>query len=70
MKMKKAEALRILIRYAASASRGAGTGIGAGIPEEDERKKIRDAVLWAWKIAYGYEASDSDLMNLGLPVKS
>jgi hypothetical protein len=59
------EAVRILIKHAARDVAGQGCGLRNELSEQD-RTKVREAVCKLYRSVYGFDASFSDLRNLGL----
>jgi hypothetical protein len=62
--MKLKDAIKVLIKHAGRDAGGTGTGIRSA-PTPDEMRELTAAVRVAWKYAYGWESSNSDLTNYG-----
>lgn len=63
--MSKKEAMQILIRHAAANCAGVGQGIRT-MPSEQERERVKEAIVKLYPAAYGYPVDSSVLFNLGL----
>jgi hypothetical protein len=65
--MTRQRALQILIEHAARDCVGAGCGYHT-VPSEERRMEVSRAVRKLWRNAYDWPITDTDFLNLGIPI--